>query len=550
LNGVASPQPQDQTINQKIASKSSQPPFAKGGRRRIDKLVVSLERKLKEFTVLYEISQLIGSTPNSQEVLPGILATFHSHLGMNRGTITLLNPETGELEIRAAHGMTEEEVKRGRYLVGEGITGKVVETGEPVVVPQIEKEPLFLNRTQSRNDLKKRDISFICVPVKIGSTIYGALSVDRLFNEDTAFEEDVRLLSIVASTIAQGLKIQQMVQDEKKQLLNENITLREKLKERYSLYNIVGTSNKMNEVFRMIERVANTDITVLIRGESGTGKELVANAIHFNSSRASKPFLKLNCAALPDTLIESELFGHEKGAFTGASEQHMGRFERADGGTLFLDEIGTLNLTAQAKLLRILQEREFERIGGNRTLRVDVRIVAATSKDLERSIEEGTFREDLYYRLNVFPIFIPPLRERKTDILLLADHFVEKFNQKHKKDVRRISTPAIDMLIQYHWPGNVRELENSIERAVLLCTDRVIHSHHLPPTLQTGEQSGTVPSLSLEGAIQNYEKELIIDALKNSGGNMAEAARLLRTSERVVSYSVRKLRINPKCYRP
>ena len=515
-----------------------------------NRLVLSLERKIKELTVLYEISQLIGSSLDCQQVFPDILNTFHFLLGMNRGTITLLNPETGELEIRAAHGMTEEEVKRGRYLVGEGITGKVVETGEPVVVPQIEKEPLFLNRTQSRNDLKKSDISFICVPVKIGATIYGTLSVDRLFNEDIAFEEDVRLLSIVASMIAQGLKIQQMVRDEKKQLLNENITLREKLKERYSLYNIVGTSNKMNEVFQMIERIASTDVTVLIRGESGTGKELVANAIHFNSARASKPFLKLNCAALPDTLTESELFGHEKGAFTGATEQRMGRFERADGGTIFLDEIGTLNLVAQAKLLRVLQEREFERIGGNRTLQVDVRIVAATSKDLERSIDEGTFREDLYYRLNVFPIFIPPLRERKTDILLLADFFVEKFNVKHKKDVRRISTPAIDMLMQYHWPGNVRELENSIERAVLLCTDRVIHSHHLPPTLQTGEQSGTIPSLSFEGAMQNYEKELIIDALKNSGGNMAEAARLLKTSERIISYSIKKLRINPKTYRP
>jgi len=298
----------------------------------------------------------------------------------------------------------------------------------------------------------------------------------------------------------------------------------------------------------MIGRVADTDVTVLVRGESGTGKELVANAIHFNSTRSSKVFLKLNCAALPDMLIESELFGHEKGAFTGAIEQRSGRFERADGGTLFLDEIGTLNLTAQAKLLRILQEKEFERIGGTRTLRVDVRIIAATSKDLERSIEEGTFREDLYYRLNVFPIFIPPLRERKTDILLLADYFVEKFNRKHKKKVQRISTPAIDMLMQYHWPGNVRELENCVERAVLFCADRVIHSHHLPPTLQTGEQSGTVPSLSFEGAIQNYEKELIIDALKNSGGNMAKAARLLKTTERVISYSVKKLQINPKTY--
>ena len=513
-----------------------------------DKLVTSLERKLKELTVLYEISQLIGSSFDCREVFSDILNTFHSRLGMNRGTITLLNPMTGELEIQAAHGMTEEEIGRGKYLVGEGITGKVVETGEPMVVPQIGKEPLFLNRTQSRENLTKSDTSFICVPIKNGPNVPGALSVDRLFTEEVAFEEDVRLLSIIASMIAQGLRIQQMVQDEKDQLLSENITLKEKLKERYNLYNIVGTSPKMAEVFQMIERVADTDVTVLIRGESGTGKELVANAIHFNSSRASKPFLKLNCAALPDTLIESELFGHEKGAFTGATEQRMGRFEKADGGTLFLDEIGTLNLTAQAKLLRVLQEKEFERIGGNRTFRVDVRIIAATSKDLERSIEEGTFREDLYYRLNVVPIFMPPLRERKTDLLLLADYFVEKFNQKHKKDVRRISTPAIDMLMQYHWPGNVRELENCIERAVLFCTDRVIHSYHLPPTLQTGERSGTTPSFSFEGAMNNFERELIIDALKNSRGNMAKAARLLKTTERVISYSVKKFRINPKAY--
>jgi Nif-specific regulatory protein len=514
------------------------------------KLVISLERKLKELTVLYEISQSIGSTLNCQEVFSEILRTFHAHLGMNRGTITLLNPASGELEIQAAHGMTKEEIGRGRYLLGEGITGKVAETGEPAVIPEIGKEPLFLNRTRSRDPLKKSDISFICVPIKMGTRVYGTLSVDQLFSEDIAFDEDVRLLSIVASMMAQGLKIQQMVQDEKKQLLAENITLKERLKDRYSLYNIIGTSNKMTEVFQMIDKIAKTDVTVLIRGESGTGKELVANAIHFNSTRASKPFLKLNCAVLPDALVESELFGHEKGAFTGASEQRIGRFERANGGTLFLDEIGTLNLAAQAKLLRALQEGEFERIGGTRTLRVDVRIIAATSKDLERSIDEGNFRDDLYYRLNVFPVFMPPLRERKTDILLLVDHFVEKFNQKHKKDVRRISTPAIDMLVQYHWPGNVRELENCIERAVLLCTDRVIHGHHLPPTLQTGKESGTVPALPFAGAMQNYEKELIIDALKNAGGNMAEAARLLKTTERVIAYRVKKLQIDPKSYRP
>ncbi len=514
-----------------------------------EKLLFTLERKLKELTVLYKISQRLGSGQNCEEVLPEILRIFHSHLGMNRGTIALLDSLTGQIEVRAAHGMTEEEVKRGRYLVGEGITGKVVESGKPMFVPQIEKEPLFLNRTRCRDHIKKSNISFICVPIKNGQNILGALSVDRLFSEEIAFEEDVRLLSIVASMIAQGLKIHQMIQEEKEELLNENLLLKEKLRERYNPYNILGKSNKMNEVFQMIEQISNTDVTVLIRGESGTGKELVANAIHFNSLRSLQPFIKINCAALPENLIESELFGHEKAAFTGATEQRIGRFERANRGTLFLDEIGTLDLNAQAKLLRVLQEKEFERIGGSRTIRVDVRIIAATSRNLEKSMKEGTFREDLYYRLNVFPIFISPLRERKTDILLLTDHFVEKFNRKHKKHVRRISTPAIDMLMQYHWPGNVRELENVIERAVLLCTDRVIHSYHLPPTLQTGERSGTVPSLSFEEARKNLEKELIIDALKNSRGKMAEAARLLRTTERVVSYSVRKLGINPKSYR-
>ena len=323
-----------------------------------------MERKLQEFSVLYEISQVDWIHPELSGSLFRYPRIFSIPSWNEPGDDHSAQSHTGELEIQAAHGMTEDEVGRGRYRVGEGITGKVAETGEPAVVPQIGKEPLFLNRTRSRNDLKKSDISFICVPIKTGSTTFGTLSVDRLFSEEIAFEEDVRLLSIVAAMIAQGLKIQQMVQDEKKQLLTENIDLKEKLRERYSLYNIVGTSNKMTEVFQMIEKISGTDVTVLIRGESGTGKELVANAIHYHSSRASKPFLKLNCAALPDTLIESELFGHEKGAFTGALEQRLGRFERANGGTLFLDEIGTLNFSAQAKLLRVLQEKEFERIGG------------------------------------------------------------------------------------------------------------------------------------------------------------------------------------------
>jgi Nif-specific regulatory protein len=283
---------------------------------------------------------------------------------------------------------------------------------------------------------------------------------------------------------------------------------------------------------------------VLIRGESGTGKELIAHAIHYNSLRAKKPFVKVSCAALPDTLIESELFGYEKGAFTGAHAQKKGRFEIANGGTLFLDEIGELSLATQVKLLRVLQEREFERVGGVETMKVNIRLVAATNKDLEKAIAAGQFREDLYHRLNVFTIFVPPLRERKSDILLLADHFLEKFTREHRKQVRRISTPAIDMLVSYHWPGNVRELANVVERAVVVCDANVIHAHHLPPTLQTAEASGTVTRVSLRDAVAAYEKDLISDALKTTRGNRAKAARLLNTTERIINYQVKKYSID------
>jgi len=287
----------------------------------------------------------------------------------------------------------------------------------------------------------------------------------------------------------------------------------------------------------------------LLRGESGTGKELIAHAIHYNSPRAKKPFVKVSCGALPDTLIESELFGYEKGAFTGADARKKGRFELAEGGTLFLDEIGDVQLSTQVKLLRVLQEREFERLGGHETLKADVRLIAATNKDLERAIEQGKFREDLFYRLNVFPIFIPPLRERKPDVLLLADHFLQRFSAEHGRDIRRLATPAIDMLTSYHWPGNARELQNVIERAVLVCDGHVIHAHHLSPTLQTAEASGTVMSIALDDAVAAYEKDLLQDALKSARGNRAKAARLLRTTERIVNYKVRKLGIDWKRFK-
>ena len=265
--------------------------------------------------------------------------------------------------------------------------------------------------------------------------------------------------------------------------------------------------------------------------------------------RAAKPFIRVSCAALPDTLIEAELFGYERGAFTGAQQRKQGRFELAEGGTLFLDEIGEIPLPSQVKLLRVLQEREFERLGGTETVRADVRLIAATNRDLEASITERQFREDLYYRLNVFSIFVPPLRDRKPDIMLLADHFLAKYARQHKRQIRRISTPAIDMLVSYHWPGNVRELENILERAVLTCDGQVVHGHHLPPTLQTAEASGTVMHTSLSDSVEQYEKDLIVDALKSARGNRAKAARLLGTTERIIGYKVRKYGIDPGRFR-
>jgi len=300
----------------------------------------------------------------------------------------------------------------------------------------------------------------------------------------------------------------------------------------------------MRQVYEQIAQVARTNTTVLLRGESGTGKELIAHAIHYNSARAKKPFIKVSCAALPQDLIESELFGYEKGAFTGAHGLKKGRFEAAEGGTLFLDEIGELNLATQVKLLRVLQEREFERLGGTETIRSNIRLIAATNKDLEKAIAAGEFREDLYYRLNVFSIFVPALRERKPDVLLLADYFLEKFSREHSKSVKRISTPAIDMLTSYHWPGNVRELANVMERAIVVCDSQVVHAHHLPPTLQTAEASGTVQTSTLRDSMEAFEKDALLDSLKSARGNRAKAARLLGTTERIFNYRVRKYGID------
>ena len=385
---------------------------------------------MDELALLYEISQTLTAAAPLSRSLQQILTILAQEAGMERGTITILNPETAEIQIEVAHGLTAEARKRGRYKLGEGITGRVVETGEPAVVPRVSQEPLFLNRTRSRGSRNKDELSFICVPVKINHQTIGALSVDRRY-KDLNLDRDLSLLTIIASIIAQAVNNLLLIDREKDRLRDENLQLKEELRERYQVGNIIGKSSRLRQVFEMIHRVAKSNATILIRGESGTGKELVANAVHYNSLRANRPFVKVNLAALPETLMESELFGYERGAFTGALQRKQGRFELAQGGTIFLDEIGDLSPNVQLKLLRVIQEREFNRLGGNTTLKADVRLLTASHRDLERLVAEGAFREDLYYRLNVFPIYLPPLRERRSDIPLLAEHFLAKYAGEH-----------------------------------------------------------------------------------------------------------------------
>ncbi len=506
-------------------------------------------KRIEDVTLLYEISKTLNEHLDLKKSLYKVLDTLSNSINMIRGTITLLNPLSNEITIEVAHGISRTAVERVRYKLGEGITGKVIQTGHAVTIPKISQEPHFLNRTEARRGKLDQEISFICVPIKKGNQVIGALSVDHQYDESYSLKNGEKLLSVIAIMIARQVINLETIHLEKEQLREENRRLRNELETKYSFSNIIGNSSRMREVFQMISQVSKSNATVLIRGESGTGKELVANSVHYNSLRAKSPFVKVNCAALPANLIESELFGHEKGAFTGAIKQKLGKFEMANKGTIFLDEIGAVGLDVQVRLLRILQEKEFERVGGHQTIKVDVRVITATNKNLEMAIEDETFRGDLYYRLNVFPIYLPPLRERKTDILLLANYFLEKYSKENVKDIRRFSTPAIDMLMNYHWPGNVRELENCIERAVLLCDAGVIHSYHLPPTLQTGSESGTLPDTSLEEAVANLEKEMIIDALKNTRGNVTLAAQLVKTTVRKFAYKSQQYDIDYRTYR-
>ncbi len=507
------------------------------------------ENAQRQLVALHEIGQILGSTNDFEAALYSILKIMRDRVDMRHGSLGLLHHEDSEVNIDIAYGLSKSEMKRGRYKIGEGITGRVLASGKPVIVPRISSEPLFLNRTKAIKTNEREQTSFICVPIMMKKKVVGTLSVDTLYKNDTWLQENVQLLSIVSGMIAQSTASRRRALAEQNMLLNENQRLQNQLKERFKPSNIIGNSRPMQEACTMISQVAPSDANVMLRGESGTGKEMFADAIHYASQRADKPFIKVHIAALPETLVESELFGHVKGAFTGASTNNLGRFERAAGGTIFLDEIGELSQSVQIKLLRVIQSREIERLGSSEIHKIDVRIVTATHVNLEQAVKEGRFREDLFYRLNVFPIYVPPLRERKSDILLLADSFLEKYARQYNINMKRISTPAIDMMMSYHWPGNVRELENLIERAIILSTDGVVHGHHLPPSLQTAEATGTPISGNFESMMQAYEREIIIEALKNAHGNMAKAARLLGTTSRIFTYRCQRLDILSKQYK-
>jgi Nif-specific regulatory protein len=511
-----------------------------------------IQRELRVVQLLFNISQALNRSLNLEEMMRPVLTMISEHVGMIRGTVILLSPETGEIEIELTHGLPREAQSTGSHRSCRRIEDKVVETGIPAVVEMCSQKPSLLDESRIRIRAigkNKNHISVICVPIRGSDGTMGAISIDRPFSGDSSLDEDVRLLTIIATLVAQAVEIRREAGERERTLREEKERLQSEILDHFKPANIVGNSHAVRQICRLINRVSSSRVNVLITGESGVGKELVAEAIHVNSPRADKPLVKVNLAALSESVMESELFGHERGAFTGAVAMRKGQFEMADGATIFLDEIGVLPIATQAKLLRVLQGGEFERLGGDKTIRVDVRIISATNRDIEELIRNFKFRPDLYYRLNLFPIFVPRLRERKTDILLLADYFVERACRKHGKSIGRISASAIDMMMGHHWPGNIRQLENCIERAVLLSTDGVIYGHHFPPSLQTSVSSNTPPRGNLKGALASLEREMIVDALESERGDNARAAQILGISQRLLRLRIASYGIDLKRFR-
>jgi Nif-specific regulatory protein len=496
----------------------------------------------EDLAALHAIAKALAQPWDLRDQLEQVLNEMKVRLGMQRGMISLLDRDSGESWLEVAHGVNLEGLEIS-YQMGEGITGKVAQTGRPMAVPNLGKEALFLDRTGARRFLNREELSFLCVPIMYDSKVVGILSADKGTKNVTDLDGELAILSSVAELIAKAVHILALEEENRRlrRIVNQG---------RAPSVDMIGHSKGMQEVFGLISHVADSGTTVLIQGETGTGKELVARAIHMNSPRSKGPLIQFNCAAIPDTLIESELFGHERGAFTGAMRQRRGRFEEAHNGTIFLDEVSELSASAQAKLLRVLQEKQFQPLGSSRVITTNARVIAATNRHLEECITAGRFRNDLYYRLSVFPIYLPPLRDRGNDIILLADHFVLKYSKEMGKPVKRISTSVIEVFLSHQWPGNVRELENCIERAILLTEGDAIEMIHLPPSLQAKMREGDPTEKGrLSTVILSQERSLILEALKETRGNQSQAARLLGTTKRIIQYKIQKLGIDPAKFR-
>ncbi len=499
-------------------------------------------RAALELEALHEIGKVLWLGTDLNKAFTSTLTILRLTLEMENGTLSLFDPVTGEVFVEAAPEMSDDERILGRLRPGEGIVGRIFQTGMPMVVPDIGAEPLFLNRTGSWKNLAEEPRAFVGVPVRHGRATLGVLTIDRRIGAGPiSFDRDVRFLGLVAGMAGARVRLQEL----------ENPRQREAAEPggRSSRPGLVAVGPRMRQLVERLELVARSRATVFLRGESGTGKEVVAHAVHDMSPRAGRPFVALNCAALPEALVESELFGHEKGAFTGASAAQKGRFELADGGTLFLDEVGELSPATQAKLLRAVQERQFERVGGRKTLTVDVRIVAATNRDLEEAVRSGAFRVDLYHRLSVVTIVLPPLRERREDVPALAEHFLRILGEENGRTVE-LGPDALDALLRCRWSGNVRQLRNCLERAVVssrgarlgaaeLCLDSsgcLLEDVGGAP-VQLGAPA-PVPEIPASDG-----PERIRVALERCGHVQAKAARLLGLTERQLAYRIRKYAI-------
>ncbi|MDR2030823.1 MAG: nif-specific transcriptional activator NifA [Azoarcus sp.] len=500
-----------------------------------------------QLAALYRISQVLSCSLDYHGNLREVLGILDEHVGLGRGLICVVEPG-GDLLVQLVHGKPAGGFDAVRYQAGEGIIGFVLENNCSVVLARVGDDARFINKT----GLYDPALPVIAVPVKASGALKGVLAVQAQPADEARLQEHAHFLEMIANLISQNLQFSLQIEQEKHVMREERDRLRRTVRLQHGFDSIVGRSAAMRRIFEQMRLVAKWNTTVLIRGETGTGKELIANAIHYNSPRARGPLVKLNCAALPESLLESELFGHERGAFTGAVGLRKGRFEQADGGTLFLDEIGEISPTFQAKLLRVLQEGEFERVGSNASIRVDVRIIAATHRDLEAAVEDGGFREDLFYRLNVMPLYLPPLRDRPEDIPAISRHLLAKIGAEQKRALS-IDDPAIHRLAQYDWPGNVRELENCLERAAVLSEDGAIDSALIRiPALERprprpvpADRPAPPPMESLPHETED-ERRRLIAALEQAGWVQARAARLLNMTPRQIAYRIRTLRIEVK----